>query len=130
MKTLNGFSLIEIMLAILIAGIVTTFSVPLYDRHLQKQHRLAAETALLKISAALEHQYIQHNSYAGVPLEKLHFPPINQHYKYHINADAGSYVVAAEPVNKQAKDTHCGTISLTSQGEKKISGNGMVDECW
>ena len=71
---MRGFSMLEIMLALFIAGILTALSVPIYTKHVIHQNRLAAETSLLKVAGALEQYYTEHNTYAGIALEELHFP--------------------------------------------------------
>jgi type IV pilus assembly protein PilE len=127
---MRGFSLLEVMLALFIAGVLTALSVPVYTKHVIHQNRLAAETALMKVASALEQYYTEHNSYAGIALEELHFPPINKNYKFHINASPNRFILAAQPVNKQTRDTQCATLSINSQGEKKITGNGKLADCW
>jgi type IV pilus assembly protein PilE len=129
----KGFSLIEIMLVLFIVGLLMAISVPYYSQHVIHQNRLVAATSLLKLAAALEQYYLENNSYAGATLEDLGFtaPVANNQYQLRIaNAVAEGFLITAQPVNKQVRDTSCGTLTLNALGEKNISGNGNVMDCW
>ncbi len=45
-------------------------------------------------------------------------------------ASATAFTVTAAPQGAQAKDTRCGTLSLTSAGVKGETGTGALTDCW
>ncbi|MES2218583.1 MAG: type IV pilin protein [Pseudomonadota bacterium] len=129
----KGFSLIEIMLVLFIVGLLMAISVPYYSQHVVQQNRLVAASSLLKLSSALERYYLENNSYAGATLANLGFAASvanNQYLVGMVNAGADGFLISARPVNRQARDTVCATLSLNAVGEKSISGSGSVAECW
>jgi type IV pilus assembly protein PilE len=129
----NGFSLIEVMLALFIVALLMAFSVPYYGQYVQHEHRIVAETNLLKLAGALEQYYLINNSYAGASLENVGFNALlmDKYYQFQIaQASASGFLIAAQPINKQAQDTVCARLSLNELGEKKFSGNGVESACW
>src|SRR5580704_6781648 len=60
----NGFTLIELMVAVVILAIVTLIAVPAYNVYLLKSHRADGINALLSISLA-EERYRSNNSQYG-----------------------------------------------------------------
>ena len=62
MKKMQGFTLIEIMIALLIIGILASVAVPNYQAYVQKAKRADAQAALTNMAAALE-DYYSNNQY-------------------------------------------------------------------
>lgn len=52
-----GFSLIELMIVIVIAGIITAIAVPSYSRYVVKSKRAAAYSCMTQVSAVMEQVY-------------------------------------------------------------------------
>jgi type IV pilus assembly protein PilE len=129
----SGFSLLEMMVVVFIVSLLMTLSLPYYAQHVLQQNRLAAASTLLKLAAALEQYFLVNNSYAGATLATLGFSEsgVHQQYQFSIrDAAADGFLIAAQPVNKQARDTSCGALTLNALGEKNISGNAEVASCW
>ncbi len=131
MKTTLGFSLIEVLIVIAIAMTLYTIAIPTYNHHLINASRKEAEITLSKLAVALEEYYTTHNSYQGATLTELHIEN-PKHYTLAItNTTNLGFTLSATPDNSQdTNDAACGTLSLTSQGEKGISGTSMTEECW
>ena len=53
-NTDNGFTLIELMVAVLILGIITAIAVPNYTRWITQARRADAQTALMTVANKLE----------------------------------------------------------------------------
>jgi type IV pilus assembly protein PilE len=132
MKKNLGFSLLELMLAVAIAGILMSFALPVYTQYFMHAKRLEAEVEMMKLAAALERYFVVNDSYAGATLEKLNFPAeiAGGRYLLKIGAsDDNFFIVRAEPLGKQI-DEPCAALVINSRGEKSVTGSEKVDDCW
>lgn len=128
-KTL-GFQLIEILITLAIISILASICMPIYTQHLQTMYRMEAATTLSKLALALEHYYIEHNTYANASLSELHFTSTiaHQHYALAIeSANDHDYLLTAKPL---VSHDQCGTLTLNAGGEKHVTGNAAINECW
>jgi len=60
MQKRNGFSLIELMVALAIVAILATIAIPSYREYVLRSHRRAAQTSMMDI-ANREQQYFAAN---------------------------------------------------------------------
>lgn len=121
-KTLIGFSLIELLIVLTIMSILSALSFPLYTEHLAHARRLAAETTLTKLAAALEQYFIFNNTYQNASLETLGFPNTcaDHHYRLAIEtANNNFFAITATPLENQQDS--CGTLRLNSLNEKTLT---------
>lgn len=58
-----GFSLIELMIAILIVGIIAAFAIPNYSRSVRRAERTDARAALVDAQALQERYFFAYNTY-------------------------------------------------------------------
>jgi len=144
----KGFSLIELMIALAIVGILAAIGYPSYQDSVQKSRRADCEGALVGLAGAMERYFTTNSTYVGVVSGTVDTPgtipgpPIalvyddqcpldggTPSYNLTITAEAPSaYTIAATPINGQATDT-CGTLTLTQANVKAASG-GTVANCW
>jgi type IV pilus assembly protein PilE len=113
-----GFNLIELMIGVLIISLLTVMAYPGYTSHLSHQSRLAAEITLARLASALEQYYLEHDSFDEVTFSALNFPErtADEHYQLAIQTrDASDFILTAKPL---VKKTECGTLRLTSRGER------------
>lgn len=129
----NGFSLIELMIALVIMGILASIAYPSYLSELTKSRRAEAQVALLDLSTRMEQYYAEHNTYAGATLNALAMPSRTQNGYYHlaiVKNDGHTFNLNAVPNGPQAKnDTLCGALSLNQTGIRGAGGKGGA-MCW
>lgn len=124
----TGFSLLELMIAVAIIGILTTIAYPSYQSHIRKAKRAEAQAALVSMATAMEQWRVENNnSYAGVTVGTgdtaifTNRVPTDgsgtQSYTLSLVSDATSYTLTAAPYGTQEGDD-CGDLTLTSTGEK------------
>lgn len=136
MKHSRGFSLIELLIALAIAGILFGIAFPAYNDYVVRSHRADAHGALLDISARQERFMAQNNTYttelsAANGLNMGTTTSSAEYYDMSVAAcGAGDistcYVVTATARGSQVSDTDCLTITYDSLGQK----SGTTEECW
>lgn len=127
----RGFHFIEVLIVLIIIGLLTAVSLPIYTQYLRNTHRLEAVTTLAKLALALEHYFIAHQTYQGATLQNLQFSEYIAHHAYQLmmRLEDNHYLLKAQPT-AQHIDPLCQTLILDANGEKKITGTGSVEQCW
>lgn len=118
----HGFTLIELMIAVAIVGILASIVYPSYQNSIRQAHRADAQVALVSLANDMEKQYTQTSSYVGLQ------DRTTDYYTVTINATSTSYVLTATPIDgsSQANDA-CGSLTLDNFGQK---GAAMNSGCW
>jgi len=130
----QGFTLIELMIAVAIVGILTAIAYPSYTNYVNRGKRSEGRAALLDTAAKLERFYSDRSRYATA---NNTFPALTgfstttETGKYTLSiATSGTfqtYVLTATPT---FDDPDCGNFTYTQAGTKGISGTSSVAECW
>jgi type IV pilus assembly protein PilE len=136
----SGFTLIELMIALVLVGIIAAISLPTYNSQVSKSRRADCQGVMMGFSQAMEKYYAINFSYAGaadggadtgVPASTL-YPvrcPIEgaTFYNLTINAaDASSYTLRATPVSGGPQDGD-GILEINSLGQRLWDENGDDD---
>ena len=135
MRRARGFTLIEVMVAVVVVAILATVAYPSYQTYVRKGHRSAAQTQMLQIADRQAQYLLDARNYAVGPaaLTDLNVTvPADVASRYTVtvkNAANGdtpstppSYTITATPVagGSQAAD---GALTLTHTGAKTHAGN-------
>jgi type IV pilus assembly protein PilE len=138
----RGFTLVELMVVIVIASVLMAIAIPSYKNSIRKSRRTDAKTALLDLAGREERYFSTNGSYTNTStnLGYAAFPATVGGGYYTINipvaptagtATTVAFVsMTATPVvgSDQAKDTACGSFTLTSTGAQTVSGTAT--DCW
>jgi type IV pilus assembly protein PilE len=131
----RGFTLIELMIVMAVIGILAAIAYPSYLSYLIRTNRAVAAGCLQEMAQHMERRYTTSMAYNAVTT----LPVLNcttdvaGRYTFAFAASqptASTYTIEATPGGAQAGDTRCGTLGLTQQGTKSVSGAGAVNECW
>lgn len=147
----QGFTLIELMIAVAVVGIVSAIAYPSYREQVRKSHRSEAKSALLQNAQFLERNFTANNCYhrtdgncttgsVSIRLPLLKVPKDStETTRYTIQFADGqptrnSFVLEAVPVRTMRGDA-CGTFTLNHLGTKNIKdkppgSTKTVEECW
>jgi type IV pilus assembly protein PilE len=133
----NGFTLIELMIALVVMAILATIAVPSYWRFVERANRADATAELLRLAAAQERFYIANNTYTAnlaVPPAGLGGGGASERGYYAITvtaADANGFTIQAVPAagSKQTNDDECQVFTINEQGTR-TAGPGTVEDCW
>ncbi|MBF8293449.1 MAG: Type pilus biosis protein PilE [Steroidobacteraceae bacterium] len=141
----TGFSLIEVMVALVIVAITATYALTSYRRYLVRSYRLEAVQGLLAAAAEQEKFYLAHGRYSdrldsviGDEPPGLPVASITPHRRYEMAielADAGVFRLVALPLanSGQGDDTECRLFSIDESGRRQAhdsAGNDSTSRCW
>ena len=130
----RGFTLIEIMIVVVIIAVLAAIAYPSYQNHVVKTRRAAASACLLESAQLAERYFTTNLTYVGAAVSQCG-NGLDQFYTsgFDGNAAARSYTLQAVPKGLQeTKDVKCGTLKVTSQGVKSVTGSdsGTPTKCF
>ena len=132
-NALRGFTLIELMIAIAIVGILVAVAVPAYQDSVRKARRGQAKADLVEIAQLAERFRTVNNTYVGFNLPTgMNVSPRQGTTYYNIaiaNQTVNGYNLTATPQGPQAEDTLCGTLGLNAAGVKTAATTD-ISRCW
>jgi type IV pilus assembly protein PilE len=139
-KTSAGFTLVELIIAVAIIGILAGVALPNYLEHLKRGKRSAAESFMLTLSNKQEQQMLNTRCYFSYPTDATCTPPtvtvpseVQINYTVTITASMTStppgYTITAAPT-AAFSDPKCGTLTYTNTGAKDASGTLGATSCW
>ena len=130
--SIRGVTLIELLFAVAIVGILGAIAYPSYTNHVIKAHRVTAIADMTKIQLEMETLYT--GNYASAA-EKIISGGIclfcdidTRRYTLAISASSTTYSIQAEPLSQQVNDV-C-LDSTTDILELHHSGVSEPEVCW
>jgi type IV pilus assembly protein PilE len=134
-----GFTLVELVIAMVIAAILAAIAIPAYSNYVLQAHRTDAKTALLDLASLEERYFSVNNAYTAVAsnLGYTAFPQSvgSGYYTVTVAVTApttgavATYTLTANAVGNQLKDTTCTWLSLTNAGVQ-TSSDAVNNSCW
>ncbi len=131
----QGFSLIELMIAVVIVGILAAVAIPMYSDYVTRSRRADGQATLMQVAQELERCYTQFSKYNDNSCSVVNGGVVSE------TSDQGFYVVTANkldesaftltatPQDEQADDTDCGNLTLTHLGVQSATGPDK-ESCW
>ena len=130
--SMRGMTLIELLLAVIIVGILGAIAYPSYTKHIMKAHRVTALADLTKIQLELETLYMGDYASAAqgiISAGTCSFCDTDtSRYTLAISASSTTYTIQAEPHAPQTNDD-C-LDSKTDILELHHSGVSEPEACW
>ena len=146
-----GFTLIELMIAVAIVGILATIAATSYQRQVMQSHRTDARTALLDLAGREEKLFSTTNLYSAIPsvlgygtaTTAVSFPVGssngNNYYNVLISTPdpaqgsaPNTYSITATPIptSPQAADTTCTSLTVNQLGQQTATPAANTATCW
>lgn len=113
-----GFTLIEMLIAVSVASVLSSIAYPSFQGTLHKARRTDAYVALMQAQAAQERWRSNHRHYGGSVAE-IGAPvrSIAGHYTLQVlDADSERYEIVAIATGSQASDAACRHLKVTMNG--------------
>ncbi|MGZ8970083.1 MAG: type IV pilin protein [Telluria sp.] len=126
-----GFSLIELLAAVAVAGIVGAIAIPSYTQYVGRSHRETAKALMGESAQFMERYFTTNNTYVGATLPSAVAPrnasgaDIRYQISFSVDPTAEAYTLQAVPNGRQVGDK-CGTMTLSSTGAQAAAASG----CW
>lgn len=140
LTAVRGFTLTELLIAMVIASILVMIAVPSYQSHVEKVRRSDAYSCLMDGAQRQENFFYQNNTYTtDLAALGMGAAPVScgDGGNYNLTAAAGatgigsSYVLTATRVAPQTSDTKCGDLTLNSTGAKGNTNASLPPgQCW
>jgi type IV pilus assembly protein PilE len=134
----KGFTIIELMVALAILGVLAAIAVPAYLGYTKRANRSDATRTMTVDAQALERCYSQNFTYASCTGAAPGTSASAQGY-YNVTiavatTPTASYTITAVPATSpQTSDSSCQTFTLNNQGTQYASdgsGNTTTSTCW
>ena len=127
-KENNGFTLIELMIAVAIIGILASIAYPAYLDYIREARRADAQASLLELQINQERYRSYNASYATInqlSTAELSFPEDTEFYTFNepTSLSNSSYTLSASPLGSQTADCEGKDLWITE------SSKGPA-ECW
>ena len=142
-KSKKGFTLIEVLIAVVIIGILAAIAIPSYLEHVRRGRRADAKAKIVQNDQfmasflAINDRYDIDKGGTAVALPVVASPggatgtAIDYNISFAVAPTATTYTIQAvpRPGGKMATDP-CGTFTINNFGARTVSGSLSVDECW
>jgi type IV pilus assembly protein PilE len=151
-----GFTLIELMIAVAIVGILATIAATSYQRQVMQSHRTDARTALLDLAGREEKLFSTTNVYSASPAalgygssstpattiaNAIQVGSSNGNNDYNVviltpdpaqGSAPNTYSITATPIpgNPQAADTTCTSLVVNQLGQQTATPAANTATCW
>ena len=127
----EGFSLLEIMLALSVLGVLMALAIPSYQQYVYRAWRSDAINQLLSAASCQERMFVQKGGYNAKGCTDQFQ---TEHYRIMYlpeNLDSSErFTVIAEAKNENAAG-NCGRLSLDHSGTRGIDGDSAYQrKCW
>jgi len=120
-----GFTLIETLAAVSIAGVLASIAYPTFEAPIQKARRTDALVALMQLQMAEERWHSNHRRYAALDELGASAASANRYYTLQIvSADEDGFALQAVASGSQARDQACRYLTLSVSGANVVQASG------
>jgi type IV pilus assembly protein PilE len=134
--SVNGFTLIELMVTVAIVGILSAIAYPSYQNSVRQSWRSNAASCLVELAQGMERRYTANSSYVGATLPNNGCNTAEMGTRYTIGFNgtptATAFTLQAAPTGSQTGDA-CGTFTVNQMGQRDVTSPATgfnSGTCW
>lgn len=138
--TLDGFTLVELMVTVAVVAILATIAMANYSSQIQKSRRTDARSAVMDLAGREEKLFSTTNAYSGTPSD-LGYGAVGAVWPitvgsgyYQVSVTVAnppiSYLITATTFGSQVSDAKCITLSVDQLGSQTSTGTETAATCW
>ena len=121
----RGFTLIEMLIALSMAGVLSSVAVPSFQGHLQKARRADALVTMMQVQLAQSRWRANGASYATLAQIGVRSVSSSGHYTLALSSDSDDgNEVPASATGAQAGDSACRNLLLRVSGANVVQASG------
>lgn len=134
-KPARGFTLVELMIALAVVGLLSAIAYPSYQAQVAKGRRTDAKQSLVELAQKMERWYTERGTYVGATLGATGlFPTVSSGGYYAISISAQTldgFTIRASPQGSQVGDA-CASFLYNQLGEQLVSTDASLNavKCW
>jgi len=131
----RGFTLVEMMIALVVVGLLSALAYPSYQQQVAKGRRTDAKQSLLELSQRMERFYTERGTYAGAALGSTGlYPNLTSGGYYDLSITVQSldgFTVKATPRGSQVGDA-CASFFYNQLGDQTVGTDASLSavRCW
>ena len=133
MRTMQGITLIELMIVVVIIGVLAVIAYPNYREFVARAKRNEAKAALLQIATNQERFYLQNNTYT-CDMKQLGFPVsdnfVTESGTYTVNVSsctANNFDAVADYIPTDAEASKCNLFQING---RNLKTSDPYTDCW
>ena len=121
----RGFTLIETLVTVGIAGILSSIAYPSLESHVLRARRSDALVSLMQAQLAQERYRANNRSYGELAAIGVRATSLAGYYTIEVaSSAAGGYELVATATGRQARDASCQTLRLAVAGASVVYASG------
>lgn len=131
----RGFTLIELMIALVVVGLLSALAYPSYQQQVAKGRRTDAKQSLMELSQRMERFYTERGTYVGAALGNSGlYPNVTSGGYYDLSITVQTldgFTVKATPRGSQVGDA-CASFLYNQVGDQTVSVDASLTavKCW
>lgn len=132
-KAHRGFTLIELMIAVAVVGILAAIAYPNYRNQVLQGRMSQAQADLLEVAQFMERCFASNNTYQNCALPITASPRTGTaFYTITLATPARTeFTLTATPTSNGGQNEQiCGTLTIDQTGRRQFSGSGGAGRCW
>jgi type IV pilus assembly protein PilE len=124
-RRMAGFTLVEMMCALAVIGILSSIAYPAYQSVMHRTRRADALVSLMKVQMAQERYRADHTSYGSLDDIRVAATSLSGYYTLTMaSASESGYEVRASATRSQASDAGCRHMKLLVDGGNIVHASG------
>lgn len=133
-RNYRGFTLIELMIAVAVIGILASIAYPSYTEFIFRSNRTEAQTELMRLANLQEQRFVDWRAYTQdmTQLGGNGDPHITESGNYSVDAaispNGDTFILTATAQGSQLRDADCPTLTITETGLQGPAATAVT--CW